>query len=206
MAKKHAISTSLIPRLQSAAVASWHKGGNVRTSSPFLEMVVAQHRFNYDLWHEEDQARRTDVTNDAIAGVKRAIDRLNQKRNDAIESIDVFLLSELAHLKVKARADACWNTETPGSVVDRLSILSLRIYHMEREVARKDATPEHHRKCLEKLKLLKLQKRDLSRAFEELVRAIFSGAKIMKLYRQHKMYNDPALNPALYSRKSAIRQ
>jgi hypothetical protein len=202
MAKKqHAISIPAVLRLQAAAVSSWHEGGEVRPASPFLEMVVAQHRFNYDLWHEEDQARRTDVTNDAIAGVKRAIDRLNQKRNDAIESIDVFLLNELSRLGIKPRANARWNTETPGSVVDRLSIISLRIYHMEQEVARKDASPEHHGKCLEKLKLLKLQKKDLSGAFGELILAIFSGAKILKLYRQHKMYNDPALNPALYLKK-----
>ncbi len=196
------IKSNRLVNLQQNAVNSWHDGKEVKATSDFENAVLKQHRFNYDLWHEEDEARRTDVTDGIIAGVKRAIDKLNQNRNDAIEEIDFILLNILLKLEIKPRADSCFNSETVGSVIDRLSILSLRIYHMKLEADRRDAHPDHKKKCKDKLKILIQQKRDLSKAFDELIADIFKGRKRQRIYRQYKMYNDPSLNPAVYKIKS----
>jgi hypothetical protein len=199
--KKNPINAASITKLQTTAVDAWHRGVEVRASTAFHEVVLRQHRFNYDLWHQEDEARRTDVTDVTIAGVKRAIDKLNQQRNDAIESLDIFLLNECERLKVKTGKAARLNTETAGSVIDRFSILALRLYHMQAEATRSNVSPEHARKCKDKLAILKVQKNDLSKAFDELISDVFAGKKRLRVYRQYKMYNDPSLNPALYGRQ-----
>jgi hypothetical protein len=190
-----------ILKLQGTTVTAWHGTDDVKATVPLERLVLEQHRFNFDLWHEEDQARRTDVTDAEIARVKRAIDGLNQKRNDAIETLDQYFIADIAAKKIKAHKAARLNTETPGSVIDRLSVLSLRIYHMQEEIDRKDATAEHRKKCSDKLKLMNLQKKNLSKSFDELLADLYSGKKILRSYRQFKMYNDPSLNPALYAKK-----
>jgi len=187
--------------LQARAVALWHTGKEFRGESDFASLVLAQHRFNYELWHQEDEARRKDVPDGVIAGVKRAIDGLNQQRNDAIERIDDFLLATLRKQGVKPRAKAKRNSETPGSIIDRLSILALRIFHMTGEAGRRDADEAHKRKCRDKLVILEEQKKDLSKCLKELLGDIVAGKKRLKVYRQFKMYNDPALNPAVYGKK-----
>lgn len=189
-----------VARLQSEAVAVWHTNGEQRAGDDFASLVLAQHRFNYDLWHQEDEARRKDVTDTVIAGVKRAIDRLNQQRNDAIEKIDDFLVLELKNQGIEPQAGAVQNSETPGSIVDRLSIIALRIYHMTEETRRSDADEAHLRKCGERLAILNEQRDDLARGLKELLADIFAGKKRLKVYRQFKMYNDPSLNPALYKK------
>ena len=108
-----------------------------------MGLVLEQHRFNFLLWHEEDIARSPDVPDARIAAVKRAIDRYNQQRNDAIERIDEWLIQWLASAGVLPRSDARLNTETPGSAIDRLSILCLRIYHFEEQLDRREAGPSH---------------------------------------------------------------
>jgi hypothetical protein len=158
--------------------------------------IAANHRNNHLLWDEEDQARRTDVPDAAIAANKRAIDRYNQQRNDAIERIDETLLSQLAG--VTPRPDAWHNSETAGSIVDRLSILALKIHHMRLQTLREDATPGHVRACADKLARLDLQRNDLIHCFDTLLACAAEGRAFWRIYRQFKMYNDPALNPWLY--------
>ena len=158
--------------------------------------IAANHRNNRLLWDEEDQARRTDVPDAAIAANKRAIDRYNQQRNDAIEEIDEALLARLAG--VTPAADAWHNSETAGSMVDRLSILALKIHHMRLQTMRADAPAEHLHACADKLARLELQRHDLMRCFDTLLARAAEGRAFWRVYRQFKMYNDPALNPYLY--------
>ena len=161
--------------------------------------IATNHRCNRLLWDEEDQARRTDVPDAAIAANKRAIDGYNQRRNDAIERIDEALL---ARLEGVAPTDDAWhNSETAGSIVDRLSILALKIHHMRAQTLRTDADASHLRQCAERLARLSLQRDDLARCFDTLLARAAQGRAFWRVYRQFKMYNDPALNPYLYARK-----
>ena len=152
---------------------------------------------NYLLWHEEDKARRTDVDDSAIATVKRAIDKLNQQRNDLIEKLDEAILAELARTIPEPTTEAI-NSETPGSIVDRISIMSLKVYHMDEDSRRGDIDAEHRQRSLHRLAVLKLQRADLFEALGRLLDDYRAGRKRMKLYKQFKMYNDPSLNPELY--------
>ena len=159
--------------------------------------IARNHAFNRLLWDEEDQARRRDVPDAAIAANKRAIDGYNQRRNDAIERIDEALLARLAD--VAREPDAWHNSETAGSMIDRLSILALRIHHMRAQTLRRDASTDHVRQCEEKLARLTLQREDLARCLDTLLTRASEGRAFWRVYRQFKMYNDPALNPYLYS-------
>jgi hypothetical protein len=184
--------------LHSSTVALWHQQEIHNPYHGYLQVACEQHKFNYLLWHEEDIARSTDVTDARIAEVKRAIDRYNQQRNDHIERLDMFLMEWLSREGVTPQKGARLNTETPGSAVDRLSIISLRIYHMQEQMERADATEEHRQKAADRLSICLRQRSDLSGALAELVDDISSGRKRLQLYRQLKMYNDPTMNPYLY--------
>ncbi len=192
------IDVGEITDLHARTVALWHTAEIANPYTGFLQVVCQQHMFNYQLWHEEDIARSPDVTEARIAEVKRAIDRFNQQRNDGIEQLDAFLLRELAEKKITPQAGARQNTETPGSAIDRLSIVSLRRYHMQEQADRADATDEHRAKARSRLDILAEQHRDLSTALAELLDDIFAGRKRLKVYFQFKMYNDPTMNPYLY--------
>ena len=150
-------------------------------------------------WHLEDIIRNPAIDPVEAVAIKRRIDKSNQDRTDLVELIDSFFLDK--YKDVKVLPDATINTESPAWAVDRLSILTLKIYHMNEEVNRPDATPEHKAKCEEKLKVLLEQKTDLSTALDQLLTDIKEGRKYMKVYKQMKMYNDPALNPVLYGKK-----
>jgi cell division protein FtsB len=180
----------------------WHQAETDEGYAGFLAAVCDQHRENFRLWHQEDIARSPEVSDADLAAVKRAIDKLNQRRNDLIERLDDCLLAELAEQGVAPRADARFNTETPGSVIDRLSILALRLYHMEEQTQRTDATAEHLAKAAARLTILRQQHDDLQQGLRELFDDIFAGRKVLKVYRQFKMYNDPTLNPYLYRAQS----
>ncbi|MFO1538769.1 MAG: DUF4254 domain-containing protein [Actinomycetota bacterium] len=156
------------------------------------------HRFNFLLWHEEDIARSPAVTDGRIAQVKRAIDRYNQARNDAIEKVDDWLVADLAARGVAAASDAPAATETPGAALDRLSILELRRFHMREQVERRDASEDHKQKAAAKLEVLDRQRDHLVAALERLLAEIYAGERPLRVFRQMKMYNDPTLNPHLY--------
>ena len=180
----------------------WHGVEENAATAPLLALAQQQHRKNFDLWHEEDKARDPSATDAQIATVKRAIDKLNQQRNDLIEKLDDYIVETLKRLKIFPKARAPWNSETPGSIIDKLSILSLKVFHMREQTERLDAAPEHIQKCRGRLKVLLQQHEDLTAALQQLFDDIFSGAKEMKVYRQFKMYNDPDSNPKIYGAKS----
>ncbi len=156
----------------------------------------ANHRFNCLLWNEEDKARRTDVGTSAIAASKRLIDCHNQLRNDAVESVDEALLAELG--AVPLAPGARQSSETAGAMIDRLSILALKIFHMRLQTARADASPAHVASCALKLERLHAQRHDLAACLDQLLADLPLGKVYFKVYRQFKMYNDPSLNPYLY--------
>jgi hypothetical protein len=197
------IDVKQITALHANTTKLWHHQEIENNYRELLQVVCDQHRFNFLLWHEEDIARSPDVGDARIAAVKRAIDGYNQKRNDAIEKIDDYLKRELDNRSIRPAASAKQNTETPGQAIDRLSILALRNYHMDEQLERTDADAEHRAKVSAKLEILHTQHDDLSASLQELLDDIFSGRKRLKLYRQFKMYNDPTLNPYLYSRSTS---
>ena len=149
-------------------------------------------------WHLEDIIRRPDIEPSEALLIKRRIDASNQQRTDVVEQADDYFL----HLfnKIKADANAGLNTESIGWAIDRLSILALKIFHMQLETQRTDATKKHIELCKQKLAILNEQRTDLSAAIDELINDIQQGRKQMKVYRQMKMYNDPTLNPVLYKK------
>ena len=177
----------------------WALDAPVQFSSGVWRFIELNHRHNSLLWAEEDQARRKHVPDSDIAANKRAIDRNNQARNDAIEKIDEILLTALADAPHKP--DARLNSETAGSMVDRMSVLSLKIYHMNLQTQRTDADEAHRDACGQKVLRLKEQREDLAGCFDRLLAQARDGTAYFKVYRQFKMYNDPTLNPYLYSQK-----
>lgn len=150
-------------------------------------------------WHLEDIIRDPSIDPVEALKIKRRIDKSNQDRTDLVESIDDFFLTKYSD--VTLLPEATINTESPAWAIDRLSILALKIYHMEEEAKRTDAVPDHLEKCKIKLAVLLQQREDLSSAIDQLMNDIEAGKKYMKTYKQMKMYNDPALNPVLYKTK-----
>jgi Protein of unknown function (DUF4254) len=188
-----------IVSLQEEATRRWHEPTEMPARASELDaLVVDQHRANFDLWHEEDEARDPEATPERIVGNKRAIDRLNQRRNDLMERIDQMLLVEAG----EQREDAPLHSETPGMMIDRLSILELKRFHTAEEIGRA-AGEEHVQRNQQRLAVLKEQRDDLRDALGALWAEVMSGKRRIKLYRQMKMYNDPALNPVLYRTRAA---
>ena len=150
-------------------------------------------------WHLEDIIRDPEIDPIAALALKRRIDRSNQDRTDMVEELDTYFRTKFADVKVAE--DATINTESPAWALDRLSILALKIFHMEAEATRPDATPEHRARCAAKLAVLKEQQADLTAAIDTLLDDMQAGRKYMKVYRQMKMYNDADTNPVLYGAK-----
>ena len=149
-------------------------------------------------WHYEDLIRDPHINPEEALSLKRRIDQSNQDRTDLVENIDAYFRQYYSN--VTPLPDARLNTESPAWAVDRLSILALKIYHMQEQVNRQDATAEHINKCQAKLNVLLEQQTDLSLAIDQLLEDIEAGKKYMKVYRQMKMYNDPTTNPVLYKK------
>jgi len=191
-----------IIRLQAKYTADWHDNPAtpLPTETDLHRLVIEQHQQNFDLWHEEDKAREPGAADEIIAQVKRKIDSLNQRRNDLITEIDIHLAE---HDLAAYQNDLLpWNSETLGSIIDRLSIASLKVYHMAEQTERTDVSQQHIQNCLKKLHQLKLQEQDLGTSLQAFVNDIVAGNKQNKLYRQFKMYNDPNLNPKIYNKKA----
>jgi hypothetical protein len=198
------LSSKEIVELHDHCTRSWHISPEDTLllsgleGNDWLTRVARQHRANFDLWHIEDEARTPGATDADLAGVKRRIDGTNQLRNDLAEDLDRFLLKRLApHLPDPG---ALLHSESPGLIVDRLSILALKIYHTREEAERTDAPAGHEERNRSRLAILDEQRADLAHCLDALWRDTLAGARRFKLYRQLKMYNDPSLNPAIYSK------
>lgn len=146
-------------------------------------------------WHLEDEIRSPSIPDANVVKLKRWIDKSNQDRNDTVEKIDDWYLAQFKDTKPETNARL--NSESPAWILDRMSILCLKIYHMKIETERTDATDDHRKKCKDKLTILKEQQADLGQCLDEYVKDILTGKRIMKVYRQMKMYNDESLNPVL---------
>ena len=169
-----------------------------QASDSLFKFIEANHFYNTKLWNEEDLARRQNVSDSEITKNKRAIDKFNQSRNDFIEQIDSFILERISKAILK---EAKQNSETLGAMVDRLSILSLKIFHMSIQTRRENISELHIQTCSKKLEVLKIQRNDLCVCFEELLYDCTLGLRYFNQYKQFKMYNDPNLNPQLYAEK-----
>ena len=180
--------------IKSAELLAFHDNGGPVPLSPIWEAIAANHRHNGLLWDQEDLVRRKLAPDSEIAGNKRAIDLHNQQRNDAIERIDEELLKALPAPAAGARL----NSETAGAMIDRLSILSLKIRSMRLQTQRTDVDKEHVEACRQKLSRLEEQRKDLAACLDRLLEEASRGESYFKVYRQFKMYNDPKLNPAIY--------
>jgi hypothetical protein len=194
-----------IATLQDRATAAWHDSddapapvGNLRIDGEsFMDTVLVQHRANFDLWHAEDRARDPRATPADIVETKRAIDTINQRRNDLAERCDALLMEELARRGLPNPA-AELNSESPGLMIDRLSILALKMFHTREEIERAGSPEGHAERNRQRLALLAEQRDDLAGCLERLWAETLAGTRGFKIYRQLKMYNDPALNPAIY--------
>jgi len=189
------------------SVADYHLDDDVDapTRQPYAPdsiegVLYAKNRIDAVQWHLEDIIRDPEIDPVAALALKRRIDRSNQERTDMVEELDTYFRTLYADVKVAP--DATINTESPAWAFDRLSILALKIYHMDVEVKRTDATPEHRARCAAKLAVLTEQRADLITAIDQLLDEIAAGRKYMKVYRQMKMYNDADTNPVLYGAKS----
>lgn len=187
------------------AITDYHVTDNVDTpiNNPFPAgsiNSILYHKCWIDTvqWHFEDIIRDPNIDPAAALVLKRRIDKSNQDRTDMVEDIDTYFRER--YKDVKVLEDATINTESPAWAVDRLSILALKIYHMQEQVNRDDASEEHKAKCQAKLNVLLEQQVDLSSAIDQLLADIGEGKKYMKVYRQMKMYNDPSTNPVLYKK------
>jgi hypothetical protein len=168
----------------------------------FIEnLLYAKNWVDTVQWHLEDIVRDPHINPVDGLALKRRIDASNQVRTDMVEFIDSYFLDQYGG--VPPLTDASINTESPAWAIDRLSILALKIYHMNAETGRADASEEHREHCAAKLAVLLEQRTDLSAAIDQLINDIVAGKKYMKVYKQMKMYNDPAMNPILYQQQSS---
>ena len=188
------------------AIADYHQKNNVdaEIQNPYPEKTIEYYLYLKNWidtvqWHLEDIIRDPDIDPVKALEIKRRIDRTNQERVDIVELIDSYFYEN--RQSVVYSETATFNTESPAWAIDRLSILALKIYHMQQETLREDVNEEHRNACQKKLAVLSEQRHDLSLAIDQLLADIESGKKYMKVYKQMKMYNDPNLNPILYGKK-----
>ena len=188
------------------AVVDYHKTNDVDTpiQNPYTPGTIENDLYlknwiDVVQWHLEDIIRDPQIDPVAALALKRRIDKSNQDRTDLVERIDSYFWEK--YHDVKALPEACINTESPAWAIDRLSILHVKIYHMQEQVDRKDVSAEQHENCAQKLAVLKEQLTDMTTSITQLLDDYAAGRRIMKVYRQMKMYNDPTLNPVLYGKK-----
>ncbi len=194
------LSAHEIAELQATLTSRWHESAPAAADTGLARLVQENHLRNFLLWHEEDVARRDDLGFEPVYRAKRNIDRYNQERNDFIERIDQHLVDAL-----HPPPGGCpRNSETPGLMIDRLSILALKEYHMTEETRRADASAEHRARCAARLERIRAQRADLAGCLAELLADVAAGRRTFSVYFQFKMYNDPALNPQLYRRAPTV--
>lgn len=186
-----------ITNLHQNSIILWKTSGIIFQQEGFYRLVEENHAFNFQLWHAEDRARRDDMGYEFVYQAKREIDKCNQLRNNRMEAMDEWLFKHLQ----PAEFNICpVNSESPGMIIDRLSILSLKSYHMSLQTKRTDATEEHRQSCSNKLSIIQQQLEQLSQCFSELLEEVRAKKRTFRIYHQFKMYNDPNLNPELYRR------
>lgn len=195
------MKTSTFTAIQRAKTVLWHTETPSIDQDGLLALIQKNHRCNFLLWHEEDVARRNDIGTEPIYHAKRAIDEYNQQRNDFIEKIDKHLVTLLD----PPNGDCPFNSETPGMIIDRLSILALKEYHMQEEADRDDAESQHQKQCTHKANIIRQQIKDLSQALDQLFHEIKEGTRSFRVYYQFKMYNDASLNPQLREAQKTAR-
>ena len=200
------LSTEPILPIFNQAIEDYHKFDDVDhpCENPYEKLTIEWYLYNkvwIDTvqWHLEDLIRDPNIDPVEALALKRRIDKSNQDRTDLVEMIDGYYL--MLFQRVEPQPNATLNTESPAWAIDRLSILQLKIYHMKAEVERTDVSEEHKAKCQAKLDVLMEQNTDLCTAIDQLMECYKKGEKVMKVYKQMKMYNDPALNPVLYGQK-----
>ena len=187
-----------VTKLHTELIEAWRQGQEPLVVMDELDrLIAAQHHHNYTLWRLEDVARTPGLPDADLAKTKRAIDVENQLRNDAVEWIDEWLLVKAGRQAIYASL----HSESPGLMIDRLSILSLKVFHTGLEVTRAEAPPGHAARAQARLEVLRTQRDDLSACLGDLWEAVMNGARRFKVYRQLKSYNDPDLNPAIYGRE-----
>lgn len=199
--------TSLCNTIFEQSILQYHQTDDVDTpvENPYAadrieHLLYLKNWIDTVQWHLEDIIRNPSIDPVTALAIKRRIDASNQERTDVVEYIDSYFLEQ--YKNIVPGNEATINTESPAWAIDRLSILALKIYHMKAEAERSDATAEHRAGCQKKLTILLAQRKDLSEAIDQLIHDIAEGKKYMKVYKQMKMYNDPALNPVLYQQSS----
>ncbi|MEJ7560465.1 MAG: DUF4254 domain-containing protein [Pedobacter sp.] len=195
------IDVNNILSLQKSEIADWHLELTNKEESLPWKFIEENNQYNFKLWHEEDIARIQDIEPMRIVQAKRSIDQYNQARNNAMEKIDEWILNYLELAGVQTANTL--HSETPGMMIDRLSIMQLKRYHMEEETLRDGASAEHKSKCLSRVNVLNEQITDLSNCLTNILKQLVSGKLKFKVYRQFKMYNDPSLNPQLYKKSNS---
>lgn len=204
------LSAEEIIGLHDQRTRDWHRASPALLTPPshslddWLATIERQHLANFELWHIEDEARAPGATDKEIANVKRRIDSTNQRRNDLAEALDRLLLAWL-EARSLPRPAAPLHSESPGLMIDRLSILALKIYHTREEATRADAPEGHAERNCQRLAVLEEQRVDLAQCLDALWRETLAGERRFKIYQQMKMYNDPALNPAIYRKGASDR-
>lgn len=191
----HNINPTDITNLHKQSIIDWKSEGIMHKHQGFYQIVEENHAFNYQLWQTEDKARRDDRGFEYVYQAKRTIDRLNQQRNNRMEAMDGWLYQTL---KPAAVCDCPVNSESPGMIIDRLSILALKSYHMDVQTKRMDTDEEHRQNCLQKLAVIDQQLMQLTTCLGQLLGEVVNKTRTFRVYHQFKMYNDPQLNPELY--------
>ncbi|HAT1796975.1 TPA: DUF4254 domain-containing protein [Legionella pneumophila] len=187
--------TSTITNLHKTSIIHWKTNGIEYQHKQFLQLVEENHAFNFQLWHAEDKARRDDMGFEFVYQAKREIDAYNQQRNNRMEAMDEWLYKKL---QPESHTNCPVNSESPGMIIDRLSILSLKSYHMDLQTKRQDVSVEHKMACAQKLEIIQQQLNQLALCLDELLNEVRAKTRTFRVYHQFKMYNDPKLNPELY--------
>ncbi len=185
-----------IANLQRDCIINWKKTDIQLKEAGLLRLVEENHAFNYQLWHAEDRARRNDQGFEFVYHAKREIDLCNQQRNNRMEAMDEWFYTLL---QPAAPSTCPVHSETPGMMIDRLSILALKAYHMGLQIARDDVDANHKQTCLTKFQTLEQQQTQLQHCLQSLLIETSNKTRTFRVYHQFKMYNDPTLNPELYS-------
>lgn len=187
-----------LPSLHQDSILRWKNEGVNLQEEGFLALVEENHAFNYQLWHAEDRARRDDCGAEFVYKAKREIDSYNQQRNNRMEAMDAWIFETL---QPSVSTTTPVHSETPGMMIDRLSILALKAFHMALQTKREEVSDAHREACLKKLAVIHAQQNQLQKCLTIFFKEMTNGARTFRVYHQFKMYNDPSLNPELYGKK-----